>query len=159
MTGAVYGAAPGYPDLGLQRPVVAGWSIADVAHPAGWAAYLAVVAAYVAAQARKFASGQPLNGSKLLYMGLLVPLHLVAFSHPLVVFLVPLVTVGHNIQYHCIVYSYGRNKYGERSGREYRWASCSSGTLRCMRSSGSSSPSCSTAAPGSSGSAGPSASV
>ena len=31
------------------------------------------------------------------------------------------VTVGHNIQYHCIVYSYARNKYPKREGPEFRW--------------------------------------
>lgn len=34
-------------------------------------------------------------------MLLIIPLHFVAFSHPVMVFFaVPLVTVGHNIQYH-----------------------------------------------------------
>ena len=34
----------------------------------------------------------------------------------------PLVTVGHNIQYHCIVYSYGRTKYFRDEDPRYRWA-------------------------------------
>src|SRR5688572_5905640 len=59
-------------------------------------------------------------------MALLVPLHLVAFSHPLLAaFVVPLVTVGHNIQYHCIVYTYARRKYGPSTDpgqRLARWA-------------------------------------
>ena len=58
-----------------------------------------------------------------MYMLPLVPLHLVAFSHPiLAVFIVPLVTVGHNIQYHCIVYTYARNKYGYERRPPFRWA-------------------------------------
>jgi hypothetical protein len=123
MTGPVYASAPGYPDLGLQRALIGGWSLADVVHPGGWAVYLAVVLTYAGTQLRRWWAGAALNGSKLLYMSLVVPLHLVAFSHPMmIVFLVPLVTVGHNIQYHCIVYSYGRSKYGAHPSREYRWA-------------------------------------
>jgi hypothetical protein len=32
------------------------------------------------------------------------------------------VTVGHNIEYHCIVYTYGRRKYGESKDRAHRVA-------------------------------------
>ncbi len=40
------------------------------------------------------------------------PLHLAVFSHPLLaLFVVPVVTVGHNLQYHRIVWVFGRNKY------------------------------------------------
>jgi hypothetical protein len=57
------------------------------------------------------------------YMALIVPLHLVAFSHPVMAaFVVPLVTVGHNIQYHCIVYSYARSKYGASADPSHRAA-------------------------------------
>jgi hypothetical protein len=123
MTGPIYLSAAGYPDLGLHQAVAWGWSAADVIYPAAWAVYLGVLLAYAGSHVRRWWEGVPINGSKLLYMLLLVPLHFVAFSHPLlVIFLVPLVTVGHNIQYHCIVYSYGRSKYPSRSGREYRWA-------------------------------------
>ncbi len=38
------------------------------------------------------------------------------------VFLVPLVTVGHNIQYHCIVYSFAQNKYPAKTEKEFRWS-------------------------------------
>ncbi len=31
-------------------------------------------------------------------------------------------TVGHNIQYHCIVYSYARNKYADHPEPAFRWA-------------------------------------
>ena len=56
-------------------------------------------------------------------MLLVIPLHVVAFSHPVMaVFIVPLVTVGHNIQYHCIVYQYAQNKYKSKAERKYRWA-------------------------------------
>ncbi len=123
MTSSFYASTPGFPDLGLRRPLVGGWSVGDVVYPAAWAAYLGVLVVYALHQWRLWRSGATLNGSKLMYMLPLVPLHFAAFSHPiLAVFVVPLVTVGHNIQYHCIVYSYARNKYGRASGREFQWA-------------------------------------
>jgi hypothetical protein len=43
-------------------------------------------------------------------------------SHPLMaVFAVPIVTIGHNIQYHCIVYSFAQNKYRLKTERSYRF--------------------------------------
>ena len=122
MTSAWYAETPGFPDLGLRRPLVAGISIGEVAYPVAWAAYAAVLVLYIAHQWRLWRERRTLNGSKLLMLALLVPLHLAAFSHPVVTaFVVPLVTVGHNIQYHCIVYSYARNKYPERTEPQFRW--------------------------------------
>ncbi len=122
MTSAWYAETPGFPDLGLRRPLVAGVSVGEVVYPAAWAAFSAVLVVYIAHQWRLWRAGRMLNGSKLLLLGLVVPLHVVAFSHPVVTaFVVPLVTVGHNIQYHCIVYSYARNKYSRRAEPEFRW--------------------------------------
>jgi hypothetical protein len=113
MTSTYYAETPGFPNLGLREPLVAGWSIGHVVYPAAVAAYALVIGAYATRQWRLWRAGHTLNGSKLAYMALLVPLHLTAFSHPLLAaFVVPLVTVGHNIQYHCIVYTYARRKYG-----------------------------------------------
>ncbi len=123
MTSAWYAETPGFPDLGLRHPLVAGWSVGEVVYPAAWAGYLAILVVYLGHQLRLWRSGQALNGSKLLFLLPLVPLHLAAFSHPLLAaFVVPLVTVGHNIQYHCIVYTYARNKYPGRPEPAYRWA-------------------------------------
>ncbi|MDX1645389.1 MAG: hypothetical protein R3244_13630, partial [Thermoanaerobaculia bacterium] len=122
MTSSFYLDTPGMADLGLQRPLVAGVSVADVAYPLVWAAYLGVLLVYAGVQANDWRRGRELNGSKLLYMLPLIPLHLAAFSHPiLAVFVVPLVTVGHNIQYHSIVYSYARSKYFRDDDPRYRW--------------------------------------
>ncbi len=122
MTSAWYAQTPGFPDLGLRRPLVAGISIGELVYPLAWAAYAAVLMVYIAHQIRLWRDGRALNGSKLLMLSLLVPLHLIAFSHPVVTaFVVPLVTVGHNIQYHCIVYSYARNKYPGRTEPGFRW--------------------------------------
>lgn len=121
LTASYYNQAPGFPDLGLHTPVVAGLTLAQIIHPVAWAAYLGVLLLYAAGQVELWRRGEPLNGSKLLYMALLIPLHFVAFSHPIMAaFLVPVVTVGHNIQYHCIVYSYAGRKYKSNDDRRYR---------------------------------------
>ncbi len=53
----------------------------------------------------------------------MAPLHLAVFSHPLLaLFVVPVVTVGHNLQYHRIVWVFGRNKYETRTEPSFRWA-------------------------------------
>jgi hypothetical protein len=122
MTSSYYGEVPGMPDLGLHRPIAGGVSLATILHPLAWALYAGGVAIYVAWQVRLVRCGSPLNGSKLLYLALLLPLHVVVFSHPvLAAFVVPVVTVGHNIQYHAIVYSYARKKYGGSEDPRYRW--------------------------------------
>lgn len=123
LTSSSYHQAPGFPDLGLHRPLAGGPSLATLLHPLAWTAYLGVLLLYLGAQLRRWLGGEAVNGSKLLYMALLVPLHFAAFSHPvLAAFVVPLVTVGHNVQYHAIVYTYGRNKYGPTAGDcRYRW--------------------------------------
>lgn len=123
MTSGYYLSTPGFPDLGLRHPLFAGVSLGQLLYPAAWALYLAALAVYIAHQIRLWRRGSTLNGSKLLYLLPLVPLHLAAFSHPLLAaFVVPLVTVGHNIQYHCIVYTYARAKYPARPEPAFRWA-------------------------------------
>jgi len=112
----------GYMDIGLMTPLVGNWSLATMLYPVAWTLYLGIILFYLGFQLKLWADELPLNGSKLLYMALIVPLHLVAYSHPIMaVFLVPLVTVGHNIQYHCIIYSYAQNKYPARTEKEFRW--------------------------------------
>ena len=123
MTSTFYAATPGFPDLGLRAPVVGQWSIGSVVYPLAWAVYLGALLVYLGHLWRRWRAGATLNGSKLMYMLPLVPLHFVAFSHPiLAVFIVPLVTVGHNIQYHCIVYTYARNKYAAEDRPAFSWA-------------------------------------
>jgi len=123
MTSTWYSQTPGFPNLGLREPLVAGVSIGAVLFPLTAVTYMATVLGYLWLQVRNWRAGVTLNGSKLAYMTLIVPLHLVAFSHPVMAaFVVPLVTVGHNIQYHCIVYSYARRKYGSSADPAHRVA-------------------------------------
>lgn len=123
LTSSFYDQAPGFPSLGLGQPLVAGNSLAALLHPLAWVAYLGAFCAYFGWQVRQACRGERLNWSKLVYLAPLLPLHFVAFSHPLLVaFVVPLVTVGHNIQYHAIVYAYGRKKYSATTEPRYRWA-------------------------------------
>lgn len=120
ITGSVYGRTPGFPPLGLDRLVVGGWNLSAGLFALTWVVFLAALLWYAGFQVRLWRQGAPLNGPKLLLLALLVPLHLLAFSNPwLAAMLVPIVTVGHNLQYHRIVWQYGRNKYTapERAGR------------------------------------------
>jgi hypothetical protein len=113
MTSAYYATTPGFPDLGLRYNLFGKLSIGGVVYPSAWALYLFSIAGYLGWQWRRWRNGQLLNGAKLLFLLSIVPLHFVAFAHPmLVVFVVPLVTIGHNLQYHRIVWGYGQNKYG-----------------------------------------------
>lgn len=122
MSSPFFAQTPGFPDLGLRTPLIGNVSVGAVVYPLAWALYLVTITGYIAFQIKLWRAGQILNGSKLLYMLLIVPLHFVAFSHPIMaVFIVPLVTIGHNIQYHCIVYSFAQNKYKSKTDRRYRW--------------------------------------
>ncbi len=113
----------GMPDLGLDRPLLSGYSAASVLHPLLLAAYPAAILGYLVFQAVRYRQGRPRNGPKLLLLLAVVPLHLAVFSHPLLaLFVVPVVTVGHNLQYHRIVWAFGRNKYLARTERSFRWA-------------------------------------
>lgn len=115
MTSTYFYKTPGFEsiDLGLRTPIFpGGLSIGGILYPILWMTYLLVILGYLAVQIHLYRKGSLLNGSKLLYMGLIVPLHLIAFSNPiLVVFVTPIVTVGHNIQYHVIVYEFAKKKY------------------------------------------------
>jgi len=114
MTSPFYDSTPGFPSLGLRHNLFENFSIGGILYPITWALFLITIIAYLGWQWRRWQNGAPLNGAKLLLMLSIIPLHFVAFAHPiLVVFVVPLVTVGHNLQYHRIVWTYGQNKYGE----------------------------------------------
>jgi uncharacterized membrane protein len=105
-----------FPPLGLQSPIWHGISISDVLHPLATALYVATLLGYVLFQVSRARAGATRNGSKLLFLASIVPLHGVVFAHPLLVsFVLPVVTVGHNLQYHRIVWSYGAQRYREAS--------------------------------------------
>lgn len=113
----------GSPDLGIHTPILSGLSVASMLYPVLYIGFFVVCGAYTISQFNLWRKGETLNANKLIYMALLIPLHFLAFSHPVVfLFVTPLVTVGHNIQYHCIVYSYAENKYKKNADEKYRWA-------------------------------------
>jgi hypothetical protein len=123
MTSTHYANVKGFPNLGLRTPLIGDWSIGSLMYPLAWALYLAAITGYLVWQAKLWRESKPLNGSKLLFMLSIVPLHLMVFMNPiLVLFLVPLVTVGHNLQYHRIVWTYGQNKYKEEKRPGYALA-------------------------------------
>lgn len=116
-------ASAGMPPLGLDRPLVSSWSIASVLHPVAFAAYAIAILSYLLFQRVRYRRGMTRNGPKLLLLLAICPLHLVVFSSPLLaVFIVPVVTVGHNLQYHRIVWAFGRDKYTPATEPSYRWA-------------------------------------
>jgi hypothetical protein len=113
MTSPMYSQTPGMPPLGLDK-----LSFAWIIHLMAWAAFLGALLIYVVWQFKLYREGVPLNGPKILFLLAIIPLHLAAFNNPWLAALVtPVVTVGHNIQYHRIVWQYGKNKYvnGERA--------------------------------------------
>lgn len=119
ITSPVYAATPGMPPLSLER-----LSFLPAVHMLLWALYGLGLVGYAAYQAALWRRGHALNGPKLLLLAAVVPLHLAAFSNPwLAALVVPIITVGHNIQYHRIVWMYGRNKYvASQEGSRFRWA-------------------------------------
>jgi hypothetical protein len=93
----------GMPELGLDQPLLGGYSAASVLHPLMLAAYPAAILSYVAFQAFRYRQRRPRNGPKLLLLLSIVPLHLAVFSHSLLALFV-------------------RNKYVSRTEPSFRWA-------------------------------------
>lgn len=86
------------------------------------ALYVSTLISYAGFQWRRWRQGFPRNGPKLLFLLSIAPLHCVVFSSPLLaLFAIPIVTVGHNIQYHRIVWMYGQNKYARSDPVRYRF--------------------------------------
>ncbi|HSF16108.1 MAG TPA: hypothetical protein VLK65_11205 [Vicinamibacteria bacterium] len=107
----------GMPSLGIGEPLRSTLrAVVIVAYPFA-------ISSYSFFQIHRYRAGHPRNGPKLLFLLSIVPLHLVVFSHPLLaLFIVPVVTVGHNLQYHRIVWAFGRNKYAPLTPLPFRWA-------------------------------------
>ncbi len=113
----------GMPDLGMGRPLLAGHSMGSLLRPLALAAYPTALVAFGVFQLFRHHRGYRRNGPKLLFLASIVPLHLVVFRDPLLaLFVVPIVTVGHNLQYHRIVWAFGRHKYLDRREPSFRWA-------------------------------------
>jgi hypothetical protein len=121
MSSPWYPSGP-FPPTGFHVPLVGGHTIASVLHPLCVALYPAVLLGYAGFQFARWRAGVPRNGPKLLFLASIAPLHLAVFAHPLLaLFVVPIVTVGHNVQYHRIVWMYGRRAYAGDTSRRSRW--------------------------------------
>ena len=112
-----------FPPLGFQAPLVHGWSLAQSSGDPSWRRTGWPPSDTSPTRSFGWAKGSPRNGSKLLFLASVVPLHLLAFASPLtVLFLLPIVTVGHNLQYHRIVWGYGTTKYRAADPERFRVA-------------------------------------
>ena len=109
-------AASGMPELGFASEV-GGRTLGAWLHVPLGLVWLSAALGYGAFEGRRYLQGIPRNLPKLLLLAATVPLHAAAFSGPLLVlFVVPLVTAGHNLQYQRFVWDYGQRRYpGERS--------------------------------------------
>ncbi|MFZ5825776.1 MAG: hypothetical protein ACOY94_15875 [Bacillota bacterium] len=123
--GPLFSKTPGLPKIPFDSFTVGGIRVAGVIYPLAWAVFAGAILLYLGYQVYLWRRGQALNGPKLLFLSSLIPLHLAAFSHPyLAALMVPIVTAGHNIQYHRIVWMYGQNKYQAPEARpKFRIAS------------------------------------
>jgi len=109
-------AASGMPELGFATEI-GGRTLGAWLHAPVGSLWLVTLLAYAGFQWRRSRQGIPRNLPKLLLLAATVPLHAAAFSAPLLVlFVVPLVTAGHNLQYQRFVWDYGQRRYqAERS--------------------------------------------
>ena len=114
LTAPWYGQS-GMPELGFATGI-GGRTLGSWLHLPLGSLWLLTVIGYAAFQWRRYLQGKPRNLPKLLLLAATVPLHAAAFSNPLLVlFVVPLVTAGHNLQYHRFVWDYAKRRY--RAGR------------------------------------------
>ena len=120
LTAPWYGET-GMPPLGFDA-VVAGRSLGEWLHLPVGTVWLAAALGYAGFQWVRLRRGKPRNLPKLLLLAGTAPLHGAAFASPLLVlFAVPLVTAGHNLQYQRFVWDYGQRRY-RRGGRTRRSA-------------------------------------
>lgn len=112
ITGPIYDQTPGMPPLGMAYLKWGAFSLPGLLYYVAWATFLATLLFWLGYQVYNWRRGEQLNVPKLLLMLPIIPLHLMAFNNPwLAALLVPIVTVGHNLQYHRIVWQFGQNKY------------------------------------------------
>lgn len=115
-------AGGGFVDVEIATGLLDDPGILDPLHRLLLALYGAALIGYVAFQWIRWRRGSFRNGPKLLFLISVVPLHYAVFASPLLaLFAVPIVTVGHNLQYHRIVWMYGQNKYTRGDPIRYRY--------------------------------------
>lgn len=111
----------GFVDVEIALAFLGSYAITDLLHQFSVVLYMVALGGYVIFQLTRWQRGIPRNGPKLLFLLSIVPLHFVVFWNPLLsLFAVPIVTVGHNLQYHRIVWMYGQNKYARDVTGRYR---------------------------------------
>lgn len=114
-------AAAGFVDVELAAGFFEDPRIMGPLHRLFLALYGATLIGYIAFQGTRWWQGSSRNGPKLLFLLSVAPLHYAVFASSLLaVFAPPIVTVGHNLQYHRIVWMYGQNKYARGDPIRYR---------------------------------------
>lgn len=109
-------------DIDLDLGFLSAISGLRLVYPVAVTLYVVTVLGYLGFQVIRLFLRIPRNGPKLLLLLSIAPLHFVVFWNPLLtLFAAPIITVGHNLQYHRIVWMYGQNKYGSEESSRYRW--------------------------------------
>ena len=111
-----YLTAPWYPETGMPEvgfgTRLAGRTLGEWLHLPLGTIWMLAAAGYGIFQWRRWSRGRPRNLPKLILLAGVAPLHAAAFSSPLAaLFAVPIVTAGHNLQYHRFVWEYGQRRY------------------------------------------------
>lgn len=97
-------------DLGAPKR----WALATVApmlEPALWTLVAITAAVWIGRQIVRRREQKPVNLPKLLLFAGIFPLHWLTFAYLGWQAAVPTVTIVHNLQYHALIWFYGRNRY------------------------------------------------
>ena len=97
-------------ELGAPKSPGAG-ELAPLAEPLLWTLVAGTAAVWVGRQIMRCRAGEPVNVPKLLLFGAVIPLHWLTFAYMGWQAAVPTVTIVHNLQYHALIWFYGRNRY------------------------------------------------
>ncbi len=97
-------------DLGVPKGVALD-KIAPLVEPILWVGVALTAAVWIARQIQRRRDRQPFDVPKLLLFAGVFPLHWITFAYLGWQAAVPTVTIVHNLQYHALIWFYGRNRY------------------------------------------------
>jgi hypothetical protein len=100
------------------------FSLAGVASQAAWVILggcAVITAMWIARQIQGWQSRGMLNIPKILLLAAVIPMHWMAFYFLSWQAVVPTVTIGHNLQYHLLIWRHNRNRYGGGDSARHGW--------------------------------------